>query len=164
MAVPEQLRSLQNRAPQAKRKTGPTSAELVRAGVHGLQAKKGVSITVMDMRSVSGVADFFVICTGGSDVQIKALSTEVQEQIRNRLSERPWHVEGLDSLQWVLIDYADVVVHVMTAASREFYGLERLWGDAPIEDVADEDDEPRLSILSKQPPARSQRRSAARKK
>jgi ribosome-associated protein len=94
------------------------------------------------------VADYFVIGTGTSDVQIKALATEVQEVIRKLYGERPWHVEGLESLQWVLIDYVDLVVHVMMADAREFYGLERLWGDAPVENVADDATEPELAILS----------------
>lgn len=148
MPIPEQLKSVHNRTPLASRTAGTPAAELARASVHAMLAKKGSSISVMDMRQVSGVADYFVIGTGTSDVQIKALATEIQEVIRKLYGERPWHVEGLESLQWVLIDYVDLVVHVMMADAREFYGLERLWGDAPVENVADDATEPELAILS----------------
>lgn len=135
MSAPEQLKTLQNRDPLAKRSNGIPATELVRTAVDGILDKKGDAIAIMDMRSVSGVADFFVICTGSTDVQIKAIANEVRQRVRDEHGERPWHVEGMDSLQWVLLDYVDVVVHVMMAETREFYGLERLWGDAPIEQI-----------------------------
>jgi ribosome-associated protein len=148
MPIPEQLKAIQNRTPLASRTAGTPVADLARAAIRAILAKKGSGISVMDMRQVSGVADYFVICTGTSDVQIRALATEIQEVIRKEYGERPWHVEGLESLRWVLIDYVDLVVHVMIADAREFYGLERLWGDAPVENVADEATEPELAVLS----------------
>ena len=105
--------------------------------VDAILDKKGEDVVVMDMRSVSGVADLFVLCTGASDVQIRAIAEAVVERIREACDERPWHKEGLDHLQWVLIDYVDLVVHVFNPEKRAFYGLERLWGDAPLERVAD---------------------------
>ncbi len=107
--------------------------------------KKARDITVMDMRGVSGVADYFVICTGDSDLQIKAIADAVRERIREQCSERPWHKEGYDHLQWVLLDYVDLVVHVFNQEKRGFYALERLWGDAPVERVPD--DAPSASVV-----------------
>lgn len=146
--APKQLNSLQKRDPLARRSVGTPAADLVRTAVEALLAKKGEAISVMDMRKVSGVADYFVICTGGSDVQIKALANETCDRIRDAYGERPWHIEGMDSLQWVLIDYVDVVVHVMMNDAREFYGLERLWGDAPIEHIDTEQNEVEISLLA----------------
>lgn len=148
MPIHEQLKAFQETKPPASRAGLTPSTDLTRLAVHALLEKKGTSISVIDMRDVSGVADYFVICTGGSDVQIKALAAEVQEAIRKKYGERPWHVEGTESLQWVLIDYVDVVVHIMMADAREFYGLERLWGDAPAESIPDDATEPQLAILS----------------
>jgi ribosome-associated protein len=122
-----------------KKRTTQNSARLLgRHAVDAILEKKGHDIVVMDMRQVSGVADFFVICTGDSDAQIKAIAEEVQLRTRERCQERPWHVEGKEHLQWVLIDYVDLVVHVFTEEKRLFYALERLWGDAPREDVPDD--------------------------
>lgn len=98
--------------------------------------KKALDVTVMDMHEVSGVADIFVIGTGESDLQIKAISDAVVERIRNHFHERPWHTEGYEARQWVLLDYVDLVVHVFNHDKRTFYALERLWGDAPREDVS----------------------------
>lgn len=100
--------------------------------------KKARDLTVMDVREVSGVADYFVLCTGDSELQIKAIMEAVEHRIEERFHERPWHIEGSDHKQWVLLDYVDVVVHIFTAEKRAFYSLERLWGDATIEHVPDE--------------------------
>lgn len=148
MNLPDQLKALEERDPLVNRGTGTPAADLVRTVVEAVAEKKGIAIAVMDMRNVSGVADYFVVCTGGSDVQVKAIATEVRSRIRDAYGERPWHVEGTESLQWVLIDYVDVVVHVMMAEAREYYGLERLWGDAPIETVDVEASEIEIAMLS----------------
>ncbi len=104
--------------------------------VEAMLDKKALDVTVMDMHEVSGVADIFVIATGESELQIKAIADAVVDQIREQYQERPWHTEGYDARQWVLLDYVDLVVHVFNHDKRAFYGLERLWGDAPREDVA----------------------------
>jgi ribosome-associated protein len=100
--------------------------------------KKAHNVTVMDMREVSGVADVFVLGTGDSDLQIKAIADAVSDKIREAYSEKPWHTEGYEDRQWVLLDYVDLVVHVFSHEKRSFYDLERLWGDAPSEDVSSE--------------------------
>ncbi len=96
--------------------------------------KKGEDIVIMDMTGQSGICDWFVLVSAGSSRRIKAISDEVQK----RLGERkvfPINVEGKGGLNWVLLDYVDVVVHIFSQDVREFYGLERLWSDAPRESV-----------------------------
>lgn len=127
----------QKRSEEAIQRRRPRNPAPVLAGhaVDAILDKKGQDVVVMDMRGISGVADLFVLCTGDSDVQIRAIGEAVVERIREACSERPWHKEGLDYLQWVLLDYVDLVVHVFSPEKRTFYGLERLWGDAPAERV-----------------------------
>ena len=97
--------------------------------VHALIRHKGEQIVVLDLRGRSDVADFFVIATGGSDVQVGALAKAVQDELFDA-GHKPLHVEGRERLNWVLLDYFDVVVHVQLASSRRHFDLERLWNDA----------------------------------
>lgn len=92
--------------------------------------KKADEVLILDLRAVSAAADYFVIASAGSDVQVKAVVDAVVEGLEK--SGLPvWHVEGYSNRRWVLIDLVDVVVHVFDHEARRFYGLERLWGDAP---------------------------------
>ncbi len=136
------------RTPDKKRATHAPVHELARYAVDGIQSKKGRDIVLMDMRSVSGVADLFVLCTGTSDLQVKAIVDAVREGIKEATGERAWHVEGQAGLQWVLLDYVDLVVHVFSQEKRAFYDLERLWGDAPMETVQEEADASALALLT----------------
>lgn len=121
-----------------RRATHTPSTELAALAVEATLSKKAVDVTVIDVRKVSGVTDFFVICTGQSDVQVRAIFEAVQEQIRDAVGERPWKKEGTDRMQWVVLDYVDVVVHIFDPERRLFYDIERLWGDAPTEHVAED--------------------------
>lgn len=117
---------------------------------HMVQAaleKRAKNVAVIDMREVSTIADYFVLCTGQSDLQLKAIKNAILDRIEETSDERPWHVEGEDHLQWVVLDYVDTVAHIFTAEKRSFYDLERLWGDAPIEYVSDEDED--VTMLEK---------------
>lgn len=87
--------------------------------------KKGEDILIFDLRGLSPITDFFIIATGLSDVHIKTIANHIIEQ------ESPQHIEGLEAASWVLLDFFDVIVHIFTKDTRQFYGLERLWGDAP---------------------------------
>jgi ribosome-associated protein len=127
--------SIPTRTGDEKRSTSHPPTVLAAAAVDAALDKKARDVVVMDVRGISGVADLFVICTGDSDIQIKAIAESVREEIRSRYGEKPWHVEGMDHLKWVLLDYVDVVVHVFAEDRRSFYDLERLWGDAPIATV-----------------------------
>jgi ribosome-associated protein len=124
---------------KARKRSTPNPAHVLAAhAVDAMFDKKARDIAVMDMRGISGVADFFVIGTGDSDLQIRAVAEAIRERIRERCDERPWHSEGMNNWQWVLLDYVDVVAHIFSPEKRAFYDLERLWGDAPIERVAEE--------------------------
>ena len=127
------LKSLEN--PDRQRSSGTDSSALTRQIVEAIQAKKARDVLLIDMSKVSEISDYFVICTGDSDLQIKAIVDGVQEDVREATGERPWRTEGYESRQWVLIDYVDVVVHVFDQEHRSYYNLERLWADAPTEEI-----------------------------
>ena len=98
--------------------------------------KKGYDVKILDLRTLATFADYFVICSADSDTQVKAIADEIDKELRDT-GIRYWHKEGYKALTWVLIDYVDVVVHIFKKDSRDFYKLEKLWGDAPVEDVED---------------------------
>jgi ribosome-associated protein len=99
-------------------------------------SKKAHAVTIMDLRKVTDMADFFVVCSADSDVQVKAIADAVTDGT-DTIGVSAWHREGLSQRQWVLIDYVDVVVHVFHKEMRKYYGLEKLWGDANSELVED---------------------------
>lgn len=101
--------------------------------------KKATDVKILDLRNLTTIADFFVICTAHSDTQVKAVAEAILDGAKE-IGERAWHKEGLSQKTWVLLDFVDVVVHVFLRDTREFYSLEKLWGDAFIEDVADPED------------------------
>src|SRR4051812_34344291 len=106
--------------------------------VKGMQEKKANNIVVMDLRKVkNAVADFFVICSGNSDKQLDAIADSVDEEVYKALKENPWHTEGKNNKEWMLLDYINVVAHVFRKDRRDFYALERLWGDADIVEVTE---------------------------
>ena len=98
--------------------------------------KKATNIKILDLRNLTTITDYFVICTGASDTQVKAIADAVIDGSK-KIGERPWHKEGLTHRSWVLLDYVDVVVHIFLHDTRNFYGIEKLWGDAPSEEVKD---------------------------
>ena len=102
-----------------------------------LVGKKGLDIVVMGLRSVTDIADFFVLCTGASDLHVRSLAQEVVDRLRES-GDRPWHVEGMQQGRWVLVDNVDIVVHVFNGDAREHYALERLWGDAELFAIVDD--------------------------
>jgi ribosome-associated protein len=104
-------------------------------------AKKGEDVMILDLRGLSSVTDFFVIASASSNVHVKAVADFVQSEllkIEVKPKVKPWHVEGADTQRWMLLDFVNVVVHVFRTETREYYSLERLWGDAPIEEITDE--------------------------
>jgi ribosome-associated protein len=120
----------------AKKRKGVSSEILSETIVKGMQEKKATDIVVMDLRKVkNAVADFFVICSGNSDKQLDAIADSVDQEVYKALKENPWHTEGKNNKEWMLLDYIDVVVHVFRKDRREFYALERLWGDADITEI-----------------------------
>jgi ribosome-associated protein len=98
--------------------------------------KKAIDVVIMDLRKLSPVADFFVICSAESDVQARAIADAVEEGMVKEGS-RPWHKEK-SSLNWIVLDYVDVVLHIFHKHTRSFYNLEKLWGDARITSLSDD--------------------------
>lgn len=98
--------------------------------------KKGYDVRILDLRNLASFADFFVICSADSDTQVKAIADEIDKSLRDD-GIKCWHKEGMMALNWVLLDYIDVVVHIFKKESREFYNIEKLWGDAPFIEVND---------------------------
>ena len=122
----------------AKKRKGASSEKLSDVIVKGMQEKKAIDIVVMDLRKIkNAVADFFVICSGNSDKQLDAISDSIDAEVFKALKESPWHTEGKNNKEWMLLDYIDVVAHVFRKDRREFYALERLWGDADITEIED---------------------------
>lgn len=111
-----------------------SSTRLSEVIVQGMLEKKAEEVVVIDLRKVqNAVADYFVLCSGNSDTQIDAISESVEEEVKKRTSQTPWHREGHNQREWILIDYVDVVAHVFNKEKRAFYGLEELWGDGIIQ-------------------------------
>lgn len=112
-----------------KRSRSPRLPVEVTEAVEAATDRKAIDLTVLDLRKSSAFTDFFIICTGGSTRQVRAIADAIQERLGRR-GTRATLVEGYDQASWVLIDYFDFIVHIFAPTSREFYNLERLWGDA----------------------------------
>jgi ribosome-associated protein len=127
----EQLALLTTRKKSAARLT--RNSKIIKTIINAIQQKKGEHIISLDLRKIpEAVADFFIICEAGNQPQIRAISDFVEEQVRKQCSENPYRHEGYQVLQWVLIDYVNVVVHVMLSENRKFYKLEEMWSDADV--------------------------------
>ena len=111
------------------------NSKIFKAIIHAIQEKKGHNIVSLDLRKIpEAVADFFIICEASSTTQVKAISDFVEEYIWRACDERPYKHEGLQALQWVLLDYVNVVIHVMLPESRRFYKLEEMWSDGVLDE------------------------------
>ncbi|WP_423407464.1 ribosome silencing factor [Heyndrickxia sp. MSNUG] len=111
--------------------------ELLMTAVKAADDKRAEDIMVLNMKGISLIADYFIICHGNSDKQVQAIAREVREKALEKGYDLK-RMEGFDEARWVLIDIGDVVVHVFHKEERSYYNLERLWGDAPIENVQSE--------------------------
>ena len=106
--------------------------------IKGIQEVKGEDISVLDLREIdNSICDYFVICTGSSSTNSKAIAESVSKETELGLDDRPWHVEGKDNAEWILMDYSELVVHIFTEESRDFYALEDLWADAEVQRIAE---------------------------
>ena len=111
------------------------SSKIIKAIINAIQQKKGENIISLDLRKIpEAVADFFIVCEASSTTQVKAIADFVEEHIKKTVKETPYHHEGHSAAHWILIDYVNVVVHVMQADTRKFYKLEEMWSDAASEE------------------------------
>ncbi|MCW4468821.1 ribosome silencing factor [Flavobacterium sp. MFBS3-15] len=104
--------------------------------IKGIEEVKGNDIDILDLREIDNtVCDYFVICNGTSNTQVNAIVHSIQKIVSRELKDKPWHVEGTENGEWVLMDYVNIVVHVFQKHIREYYNIESLWGDARITSI-----------------------------
>jgi ribosome-associated protein len=120
----------------AKRIKSETSGMLADIIVSGMQEKLGLNIVKLNLSGIpNSITDYFVICHGSSRSQVDAIADSVQWEVKKAIGALPSHKEGFENCEWILLDYFDVVVHIFQAEARDFYQLEKLWADAPREDI-----------------------------
>ena len=110
--------------------------ELISVIIKGIDDVKGDDIQLIDLRQIENtVCDYFIICSGNSNTQVNAITGSIQKLVSKELKDKPWHIEGQNNSEWILMDYVNVVVHVFQKQIREFYDIESLWGDANITEI-----------------------------
>ena len=112
------------------------SKQIMEIVVKAMDSKKAIDIKALDIGKITTMADYFVICQGGSTTQIKAIADEVEEKL-SEAGVKPFGREGMNTAYWILMDYSDVVLHVFTPDSREFFNIEHLWADAKEVDISE---------------------------
>ncbi|MBW8326416.1 MAG: ribosome silencing factor [Prolixibacteraceae bacterium] len=113
--------------------------QLIDAIVEGIQRKKGIDIVKIDLTKINHTeCKYFIICHGNSNTQVDAISHSVEDTVIELLNEKAWHTDGYQNSIWVLLDYADIMVHIFQRDARQFYDLENLWADAHIELIKEE--------------------------
>jgi len=103
-------------------------------------SKKAENVKAIDVRNVSSVTDYFLICSADTDIQVKAIA----DAVRKGTPHKPWKMEGYEHRYWVLLDYVDVVIHIFRTTERDYYSLDKLWADAPIWTLTDEPENPSI--------------------
>jgi ribosome-associated protein len=111
-----------------------TSHDIAHLISQAADSKKAENITILDMKKVAGFTDYFVICHGTSEVQVKAIADAIEEELLKH-KIKYWHREGYENRKWILLDYIDVVCHVFNQSQRHYYNLEKLWADADVEKI-----------------------------
>lgn len=111
--------------------SGVSAEQVARVAAEAMSDKKAQDIIALDLTELSDVCDYFVIATGANNRQVDTLVDEVEEKVAEACQEHPFSIEGRDQRTWILMDYGSVLVHVFTPEAREYYRLEKLWGDAP---------------------------------
>ncbi len=108
------------------------SSKIFKSIIHAIHEKKGENVISLDLRKIpEAVADFFIICEAGNSTQLKAIADFIEYDVKEKTGETVYKHEGKQGLQWILIDYVNIVVHVMLTETRKFYQLEEMWSDAP---------------------------------
>ncbi|UII76648.1 ribosome silencing factor [Flagellimonas sp. HMM57] len=114
-------------------KTKASADELIALILHGIEEVKGVDINLLDLREIENtVCDYFIICNGTSNTHVNAIVSSIQKTVSKAIKDKPWHIEGSENAEWILMDYVNIVVHVFQKHIREFYDIEGLWGDAKV--------------------------------
>lgn len=109
---------------------------LIATILKGIEEVKGNDIDILDLREIENtVCDYFIICNGTSNTQVNAIVGSIQKTVSKEIKDKPWHIEGTENAEWILMDYVNVVVHVFQKHIREFYDIEGLWGDAKITSI-----------------------------
>ena len=110
--------------------------ELISVILKGIDDVKGDDIQLLDLREIENtVCDYFIICSGSSHTPVNALTGSIPKLVSKELKDKPWHIEGQNNSEWILMDYVNVVVHVFQKQIREFYDIESLWGDAIVTEI-----------------------------
>lgn len=114
-----------------------TEDDLISNIILGIDNVKGLDVSLLDLRDIENtVCNYFILCTGSSNTHVKAIVSAIQKTVSKELKEKPFHIEGNDNAEWVLIDYVNIVVHVFQKQIRENYNIEGLWGDAKTTKIA----------------------------
>ena len=104
--------------------------------IEGIREVKGIDTSILDLKKIeTAVCKYFVICSGTSNTHVSSIADSVRKIVSKEIQDKPWHIEGLNTSEWVLLDYSDIVVHVFQEETREFFRLEDLWGDAAIRTI-----------------------------
>lgn len=118
---------------------GKETEQLINAIVEGIQRKKGVNLVKIDLTKINHTeCKYFIICHGNSNTQVDAIAHSVEDTVEELINEKAWHKDGYRNSIWILLDYADIMVHIFQKDSRKFYDLENLWADAHIETIKEE--------------------------
>jgi ribosome-associated protein len=129
----EPLEVLTNRKKSATRLN--KNSKIFKTVIKAIQEKKGENVVSLDLRKIhEAVADFFVICEANNQPQIRSITDFIEEQVKQKCGEAPYHYEGKENMHWVILDYVNIVVHIMMPEQRKFYKLEEMWSDAPLEE------------------------------
>lgn len=119
-------------------KTKSSTDQLITFILKGIEEVKGKDINILDLRDIENtVCEYFIICNGTSNTQVNAIVNSIQKIVSREVKDKPWHVEGTENAEWVLMDYVNVVVHVFQKHIREYYDIEGLWGDAVVTTIAE---------------------------
>ena len=117
-------------------KENTNADQLISAIIESIEDVKGHNINILDLRDIENtVCDYFIICDGTSNTQVNAIVNSIQKKVSKEIKDKPWHIEGSENAEWVLMDYVNVVVHVFQKHTREYYDIESLWGDAVTTEI-----------------------------
>ena len=117
-------------------KENSNADHLISVIINGIEDVKGQNINILDLRDIENtVCDYFIICEGTSNTQVNAIVNSIQKKVSKETKDKPWHIEGSDNAEWVLMDYVNVVVNVFQKHIREYYDIESLWGDAKTTEI-----------------------------